>query len=1100
MPFNVDPGVQQAPKWRIDAPRPDTSSAVLAEGVGNVVDGIVNTLDQNNVDQITKTIRKEYELDNRIFGVDGASTMESSTQVADKMGTDTPQGIKTAQQQLLTAKEAVQQGRLRESNYQSRLTAVMRQLRAEYPGYQDQIDQIATRITGENPEHATRRALMQEWQSDAKAAQGEAARKQKNIEQWGESGWLPVGWEKMDYNELQGQVFKRRAMDADISRQKSNLELKAAQGKQAQQDGLDLASQFARNTAAIQFDDTLKGMGVNSWDDLYKKIEGYKADGVIDAQEAQQISQVFDRLQQNANTAFNSFLQKPLSDAPGSKSLEAIIQDKDKVENIRSMSMRELDQMKQNFIEGKLGLFAMNKTYHDNLMDGTALEMAKNNPTLLMLNGLSRVGGKEAVDAYIRLHPEALLSLDNKSKGALQHTQLDAIVNGKDAKTGLQNIQNEKGVDPSVKGEYIKSLVAMVKDKNASPQMIQNITKSLYGPGNLDFMSTAPLNDNDKEIAFHYLTSPEMSQFMFKNRASDPEGWSNYRRWVAASSQSLYGQAANTLQSYIVDKDTPYSINFDGTRFVLNGTDQVDNSNLGDMGVPSSFARAYPIDLKRAVDKVNIGLMNAMEVTKLSGEDPQQVFKAFTNGLRLDLSSKKNPTMWDTLRMQMQNLWQPSGTNSDKAKGGAQKLGFNDAAGALAKMASPVADAIQLASNSSGIDVNDLAAMAYIESSGRPGPEGDTGSYKGLFQLSASEFDKWKQRPDADIYNPQDNALAFGAKLKAERETFKTKYGRDPNVLDTYLVHQQGEGGYAKHMANPNGTAWENMYSTGEGKRRGEAWSKDAIWKNIPDYVKANFPGGVDTVTSEAFVQIQKNRIQELGVDPIDVKSVSGDTKGIKNDVLTRLTSVQDLVPFDIKIRSGARDPTTNEKVGGAHGSEHLSGNAADIDLKGLSDEQRTQLVSQLVKSGFNRIGAYSGNTGLHVDMKDQRQPDGSPWPMFDRTKDNMDKAPSWFTKGLAQGWKELQKTDLAKKTGEGSGIMGLNLNDLVGKDLSLTALPSNGEGARPPSSPFSSRAIAGGRESNNIEDRRGLKEGPGTLEELLQTIDPIPTNKRKKK
>jgi hypothetical protein len=46
------------------------------------------------------------------------------------------------------------------------------------------------------------------------------------------------------------------------------------------------------------------------------------------------------------------------------------------------------------------------------------------------------------------------------------------------------------------------------------------------------------------------------------------------------------------------------------------------------------------------------------------------------------------------------------------------------------------------------------------------------------------------------------------------------------------------------------------MASTGEGRARGEAWAKRAIWGNMTDSMKAQFPGGVNTVTSGAFVSL----------------------------------------------------------------------------------------------------------------------------------------------------------------------------------------------------------------------------------------------------
>lgn len=125
----------------------------------------------------------------------------------------------------------------------------------------------------------------------------------------------------------------------------------------------------------------------------------------------------------------------------------------------------------------------------------------------------------------------------------------------------------------------------------------------------------------------------------------------------------------------------------------------------------------------------------------------------------------------------------------------------------------------------------------------------------------------------------------------------------------------------------------------------------------------------------------------------------------VRPDVLEVLNQVAGLVDFPIVINSGYRDPETNRRAGGAKASQHMHGEAVDISLKGLSDAQRTQLTQALVQSGAHRIGAYSGNTALHVDMAtkwDGAKGNYPVYPMFDRSIHNMGKAPDWFTAGLS--------------------------------------------------------------------------------------------------
>ena len=67
------------------------------------------------------------------------------------------------------------------------------------------------------------------------------------------------------------------------------------------------------------------------------------------------------------------------------------------------------------------------------------------------------------------------------------------------------------------------------------------------------------------------------------------------------------------------------------------------------------------------------------------------------------------------------------------------------------------------------------------------------------------------------------------------------------------------------------------------------------------------------------------------------------------------------------RINSGFRCPTHNAAVGGASGSAHMDGLAADIHIAG--DHHRMCLIYGLVMAGFTRIGDY--RSWFHVDLKD---------------------------------------------------------------------------------------------------------------------------------
>lgn len=166
--------------------------------------------------------------------------------------------------------------------------------------------------------------------------------------------------------------------------------------------------------------------------------------------------------------------------------------------------------------------------------------------------------------------------------------------------------------------------------------------------------------------------------------------------------------------------------------------------------------------------------------------------------------------------------------------------------------------AIDNAAKANGLDPAVLRRFAQIESGGNPAAQDKNSSYRGLFQLSDDEFGKFG---GGNIYAASDNANAAAKKLAAESAEFQQKTGRAATATDLYLIHQQGLAGYTAHLQNPNAPAWQNMLSTAEGKQKGEAWAKAAIWGNIPASMKAQFPGGVDSVTGGAFTELWRSKV-----------------------------------------------------------------------------------------------------------------------------------------------------------------------------------------------------------------------------------------------
>jgi hypothetical protein len=180
-----------------------------------------------------------------------------------------------------------------------------------------------------------------------------------------------------------------------------------------------------------------------------------------------------------------------------------------------------------------------------------------------------------------------------------------------------------------------------------------------------------------------------------------------------------------------------------------------------------------------------------------------------------------------------------------------------------------------------GIDLPMMLSIAKVESDFNPRVR--TGSYKGLFQLSDIEFEKYG---DGSIWDARDNARAAAHMFLVQAEKFKSALGHFPDYAERYMVHQQGIEGAIEHYEHPERVAWQSMCATSEGLLKGEHWCKRCIWGNLLPQWK-HFFGSVEKISSGDFVNVWTGRINLLSerYAAADDENVTNSTGGVTNSL-----------------------------------------------------------------------------------------------------------------------------------------------------------------------------------------------------------------------
>jgi hypothetical protein len=165
---------------------------------------------------------------------------------------------------------------------------------------------------------------------------------------------------------------------------------------------------------------------------------------------------------------------------------------------------------------------------------------------------------------------------------------------------------------------------------------------------------------------------------------------------------------------------------------------------------------------------------------------------------------------------------------------------------------------IEQAASLYGVDSAMMMSIAKVEGDFKP--HARTGSYKGLFQLSDYEFNKYG---DGSIWDARDNARAAAHMFLVQAEKFRWALGHYPDYAERYMVHQQGIQGAIEHYTHPDRVAWQSMCATDEGMIKGEQWCRRCIWGNLLPQWKHSF-GSVEKILSGDFVSLWTGRIDHL--------------------------------------------------------------------------------------------------------------------------------------------------------------------------------------------------------------------------------------------
>lgn len=670
----------------ISGVKADTSTGELLSTLGAGIEGGTKLADQTVKDVIkadvykkVDTVRDSFTSDlNTVRDAQTGSVVPAPVQTgagptADltlSQGAPTapvPAAIDVGLNKVDAVQAALAGGKINDTYYTQRLNSVAKDLRTQYPGYREYIDQRISEATGINPANAYIKNLMEDINRASTKKDTEFDHTEADLRALNKEGIdnanivlkafrnkLITQEQAEEYiNKTNSFMYKIKTQDAIRANQKGNRDEIAAQrtadftneigasidnnfhvqttiaGTNTPQGILDFVGQVAngkkqatdaqmeqlatmmlaqKNTVAAQYKTRSNQMvnGVSYASD----IGADKADGIIKSQLG-----VYDLV----------------IDAIKNKDMGAAYTHMNQARAI-------LDDTKQNILTGDMGNYvAKSKTFLDT--------MGPNWTSMVIDQGLRT-------------------NMDQKARALFNDNTMDARLQPNYASTGVPNTISDHYADAKKKGvtdgKYYSSLIDIVNDlrnPNAPDADKANVLRYLYDPKNQNFLTNFKTDYTDpntgkqvpgKYAAWNRLTSPDITESVAKIAKSDPEAGKTYRNWVENEfgSQLFYKEIQN-LNKFKGHDDIHFAWDSDNSKITLldkQGNPAAQSIGGYSLGTPTvtgtvspAIDKGYMFQIQQIVNRVNGGLGNLAQVEKSFGGDVNTYLLGVLQHAQLDM-------------------------------------------------------------------------------------------------------------------------------------------------------------------------------------------------------------------------------------------------------------------------------------------------------------------------------------------------------------------------------------------------------------------------------------------------------------------------------
>ncbi len=646
--FNPDTQASAGPEFT-GASRgipPNRGFEALFSGIGNAVEGGVKTANNKVLNNIQSDVYGAVDATNDAFGIDSATDV---ARVKTGTGNPRPPALDERMSQLELLGQAFQSGKLNESHYWGRLTAAVKDLRAKYPGYREDIDRIVSQSTGVDPANALRNTLFNDWQSETNALNASATRDEAWIRQNMDTihPALLAGYRNgtVSFDQMMAESSKTQYQRASIKATADQVGLNASLGTLNADDAFAGASQGADQIFNDMFTDATSPLGIDNAT-FSKNLKTFTQDNTLDANEQTQLLAGIRNLKQAYQMKLQEFLSVPRNKQ--GDTYRSLMKGKDK--EVIEQAMQKFSIIEDAVVNKDYGVLSMNSNWIAASGTAGAKQLIEQNDMFGVLKSLNSLGAGDQFNAALLNQPDLWSPMVKTIQGVGLGKTMSGDANEplKDKATQL----NKAGAPPDAITKQITDHLDIITNfangqNNVPVQSAEAAAEVIYGGKNKDFLEVfnerSKGGSNVRLQLFNQLYSPQVTTAMQKLAAQNPDMWKMYRGSAIDKWQGLFSPTKDNLKQQMENTKVPVVYNTETGQFEMQVgaqeqpamTPQTEQERRG------AFEQAV---MARNISEVNSYLRSLNSILDAGGEDKGAVTQQLFEQMGIKVETGDLPT------------------------------------------------------------------------------------------------------------------------------------------------------------------------------------------------------------------------------------------------------------------------------------------------------------------------------------------------------------------------------------------------------------------------------------------------------------------------